>query len=348
MDSGYKIKNIEYELKYYKKNNFYNNLNFKLLIIISIIFFFVSKLSIFNFKKFNCVQNEILQLENQILQNLNLKNSDKIKFLKIMTNNNKKYYEGIENCLLNDPDRQLCIYHLLVPKKVIGKQRILIGKKEDGSYVILDDFQNIKIAYSFGIRREIQFDKNLADRGIDVYMYDHTINSLPYNNTKFHWKKIGITGKMLKSLENLIIENGHSSEENMILKMDVEGAEWESLIDTPSKILSQFKYILIEYHFKDHKSANESLIYYNVIKKIHQTHQVFYLRCHNQYLIVNFGNNRFCKYLEVSYVIKKDFEFTKDSTIYPIKEFDLVDFSNFHHKNGEMNLNIFKFFDDNN
>jgi len=59
MDSGYKIKNIEYELKYYKKNNFYNNLNFKLLIIISIIFFFVSKLSIFNFKKFNCVQNEI-------------------------------------------------------------------------------------------------------------------------------------------------------------------------------------------------------------------------------------------------------------------------------------------------
>lgn len=74
----------------------------------------------------------------------------------------------------------------------------------------------------------------MADRGIDVYMYDHTINSLPYNNTKFHWKKIGITGKnknnkMLKSLENLIIENGHSSEENMILKMDVEGAEWESI-----------------------------------------------------------------------------------------------------------------------
>jgi len=140
------------------------------------------------------MKSMVLQLENQILQNLNLKNSDKIKFLKIMTNNNKKYYEGIENCLLNDPDRQLCIYHLLVPKKVIGKQRILIGKKEDGSYVILDDFQNIKIAYSFGIRREIQFDKNLADRGIDVYMYDHTINSLPYNNTKFHWKKIGITG----------------------------------------------------------------------------------------------------------------------------------------------------------
>jgi hypothetical protein len=222
----------------------------------------------------------------------------------------------------------------------------------DGSYVILDDFKNVRVAYSFGIRREIQFDKNLADRGIDVYMYDHTIDSLPYDHDKFHWKKIGITGKnksnnLLKSLEELIIENGHSSEENMILKMDVEHAEWESLKDISFKILNQFKYILIEYHFKNESLANETLLYYNVIKKIHKTHQVFYLRCHNLYSVVNFGNNRFCKYLEVSYIIKKDYEFTNDPSIYPIKEFDLVDFSKLIPKNGEMNLNILKLFDNN-
>ena len=218
---------------------------------------------------------------------------------------------------------------------------------------MLDDFKNIKIAYSFGIRAEIQFDKNLADRGIDIYMYDHTIDSLPYNNTKFHWKKIGITGKnkknkMLKSLENLIIENGHSLEENMILKMDVEHAELESLIDLPSNILKKFKYILIEYHFNEETEINENLLYYKVIKKIYETHQVFYLRCQNQYIVVHFGNNIFCKYLEVSYIIKKDYEFAKDPTIYPIKEFDLYDFSNYTSKNGEMNLNILKlFYDDN-
>lgn len=277
---------------------------------------------------------------------------NEFNFLKIITNNNKKYYQGVENCLLNDPDRQLCLYHLLVPKKVIGKERILIGRRMDGSYVILDDFKNVRVAYSFGIRREIQFDKNLADRGIDVYMYDHTIDSLPYENDKFHWKKIGITGKnksnnLLKSLEELIIENGHSSEENMILKMDVEHAEWESLKDISFKILNQFKYILIEYHFKNESLANETLLYYNVIKKIHKTHQVFYLRCHNLYSVVNFGNNRFCKYLEVSYIIKKDYEFTNDPSIYPIKEFDLVDFSKLNPKNGEMNLNILKLFDNN-
>ena len=348
MDSGY----IDNEFNYYKKDNFNNNLNFKLLIIILNIFFFISKSNNLYLKKYNNTQNEILRLENQILTRLNLNYYDKLKFLKIITNNNIKYYQGVENCLLNDPDRQLCLYHLLVPKKVIGKERILIGRRMDGSYVILDDFKNVRVAYSFGIRREIQFDKNLADRGIDVYMYDHTIDSLPYDHDKFHWKKIGITGKnksnnLLKSLEELIIENGHSSEENMILKMDVEHAEWESLKDISFKILNQFKYILIEYHFKNESLANETLLYYNVIKKIHKTHQVFYLRCHNLYSVVNFGNNRFCKYLEVSYIIKKDYEFTNDPSIYPIKEFDLVDFSKLNPKNGEMNLNILKLFDNN-
>ena len=58
-------------------------------------------------------------------------------------------------------------------------------------------------------------------------MYDHTINSLPYKNNKFHWKKIGLCGKSrpynnLKNLEELIEENGHSKEKIMILKMDIE------------------------------------------------------------------------------------------------------------------------------
>lgn len=320
---------------------------FNLLIILSIIYLFFISI----FKKYSFNQNEILRIEKQIISKLNdnFKVSDKIMYLKIITSNNKFIYRGIENCLLNDPDKHLCIYHLIAPKEVIGKKRILIGPKRDGCYVLLNDLENIKIAYSFGIARKIQFDKYLADKGIDVYMYDHTIDSLPYNNSKFHWKKIGIAGrkksnKLLKSLEEIIIENGHSSEKNMILKIDVEHAEWESLRDLPFKYLSQFKYILIEFHFKDERVLNESLLYYKVIKKLYKTHQVFYVRCQNRYNIVKFGNNRICHALEVSYIIKKDYEFTQDSTIYPIEEFD---FSRYIPKREEMNLNILKLFDNN-
>lgn len=188
---------------------------------------------------------------------------DKIKFLKMMTNNNKNEYEGIKEYLINDPDRINCIYHLISPKEVLHKKRILLGSKIDGSYVLLDDLNNIKFAYSFGIDHNTIFDEALADKGIDVYMYDHTINKLPYENPRFHWKKIGICGKNknhtnLKDLETIIKENGHNNQNNMILKIDVTYGEWDSLIDVYEKILNQFRFILIEYHFKNDTKINDN------------------------------------------------------------------------------------------
>jgi len=339
------------ESKYFheKNDNCFLNVYFKLLILLSIFFFFILKSNNNILKQLDFSQKEILiRLENQILWNLKYNVSDKIMLLRIITNNKKQNYQGIENCLLKDSDSQHCIYHLIAPKHVIGKERILIGEKKDGCYVLLNDFENIKIAYSFGVGPFIQFDRVLAEKGIDVYMYDHTINSLPYNHAKFHWKKIGITGKnksnnFLKSLEELIIENGHSSEDNMILKMDIEYNEWESLIDVSEKMLSQFKYILLELHFNDEKESNNTLLYYNVLKNIYKTHQCFYIRCADRYNIANFGNNRICKFLEISYIIRKDYKFAKDLTIYPIKEFDFADI---RPNIEEMNINILKFFDD--
>ena len=133
---------------------------------------------------------------------------------------------------------------------------VTVEKTEIGLFFQIDDFINVRIAYSFGISSYIQFERALADKGIDIYMYDHTINNLPYQNPKFHWKKIGICGKktnntQLKNLEDLIMKNGHSNEKNMILKMHVEKWEWESLMNLKEDTLNQFKYIAIEYHFDD-------------------------------------------------------------------------------------------------
>ena len=273
---------------------------------------------------------------------------EKIKLLKLITNNDVNEYKGIEECLLNDPDEKLCIYHLITPKEVLGRKRVLLGDKHDGCYVLLNDFKDVKIAYSFGIHTNIQFDKALADRNIDIFMYDHTIKSLPYQNPRFHWKPIGLCGmktknNKLKNLEQLILENGHLNEENMILKIDIEEWEWESIIDLKEETLNKFKYIAIEYHFKDENIHNYNQLYYNVIKKISKTHQSFYARCNgDRSLKVNFGYNRICRIMEVSYIIRKNNMFKNDETIYPIYEFEYL----IPQKGKlEMNLNILKLFD---
>ena len=156
---------------YYEyKNNLYSKIN-KIFSLQSFNLFFICILIYYIKDNKNLFSNKQKEQTEQKVNNI----AEKIKFLQLLTNNDELEYRGLRECLLTDPDKNFCIYHLILPKEVIGKKRILLGEKYDGCYVLLDDFINIKIAYSFGISRNIQFDKALADKGIDIYMYDHTI-----------------------------------------------------------------------------------------------------------------------------------------------------------------------------
>ena len=278
------------------------------------------------------------------MNNSNLyKNKLKVSQLMQMVNNNQIYINATK-CFNDDPEKDLCFYKYLSPKKVVGKELKLIGPKHDGGYALLNDFENIRIAYSIGIDGEISFDRELANKNIDVYMYDHTINALYFENPKFHWKKIGISGisnksKNTKTLEEMLAENGHLNEINMILKMDVERAEWNALLDISEDILKKFKYITIEFHF-----GNETEKYFQVFKKLYKTHQVIYLVCNNyRDRIVFLKNNVICGYIEISYVIREGNQFYSDNTTYPILE---IKDKNYQKPVHPYNLNILKLFDD--
>ena len=284
------------------------------------------------------------ELKNDIKQNftnIGLLNKEIINKFNQLDNESKEKLknEGLDKCYLKE---YFCIYPLLIPKKVIGKNLILVGPKRDGGYVLLDDFEKIKIAYSFGISGEIGFDKVLADKNIDIYMYDHTIKYLPFNNSKFHWKKIGLSGyknknDTLKPLKDLLVENGHLNEKNMLLKIDIEYSEWEALTDISDDILKQFKYIILEFHFW----KNEMPYYYSVLKKLLKNHQIFYIHCNGCGRVRVYGKNKICNALEVSYVIKDNNLFGKDDTIYPIQSLETKNCGRL----SSFDLNLLKFFD---
>ena len=160
------------------------------------------------------------------------------------------------------------IYNLLSIKEVLGYKKIRIGSIGEGGYILLNDLKEIKIAYSFGLGREISFDKGLADKNIDVFMYDHTISELAFENPKFHWKKIGLTGRninnnTMKTLPELIQINGHLEEKNMILKLDIESNEWDVFQNLEINNFRQFKYIVGEFHFFN----SGKIQYYNIFEK---------------------------------------------------------------------------------
>ena len=209
----------------------------------------------------------------------------------------------------------------LTIKKVVGKNFVRIGKHNDGGYIMVDNFQNGGIAYSFGINNDVSWDSDMAARGYDVFMYDPTIAGLPQENERFHFFKAGVagikTGK-LNTLEHFIAANGHADKSNMILKMDVEGAEWSFLAAISSETLNKFDQIVFEFHFMTHEK-NQSLMNATLacIKKINQTHSLVHLHANNfgSFLILD-DKILFPEVLELTYVKTSNYELVDDENIF--------------------------------
>ncbi len=198
------------------------------------------------------------------------------------------------------------IHELLHLAKIDGVSLIRIGRVNDGGYIMSDDFDHDdKIAYSFGICDDVSWDKDMASRGYDVFMYDHTINGLPEENPRFHWSKLGIAdgyiqNDMLKTLDDLIKANHHEDKHNMILKMDVEKAEWGFFEMVSSETLSRFSQILIEFHGINEPNLQARIL--AALRKLNMTHKPVHIHGQNIGHYVSLGTQTFCDQIEVSYV----------------------------------------------
>ena len=215
-------------------------------------------------------------------------------------------------------------------KKIIGKNFIRLGRPfRDGGYVMVDSFNAAGVAYSFGIGDDVSWETDMAERGYEIFTYDPTIDSLPQNHERFHFFKEGIFGvsvkeKSMDTLENFIRRNGHEHESNMILKMDVEGAEWSFLSTVTSETLSQFDQLLFEFHDKirpkDMSVMNATLA---CIKKITRTHSLVHLHANNlgSFLILD-HKILIPETLELTYVKTSNYELVDDENIFLPTPFD--------------------------
>lgn len=347
--------------KYYNrnKNKSRNNRKNKLNYFIIFSVFFSTIIILINIIKYKNKKSEISQIKNKNKFSSNfIENQEYFNNLLKELNTNETYKEE-KICYYKDYDT--CHYKYLCPKKVVGKNLKLFGYLRDGSYVLTDDLKDITIAYSFGIDGDIAFDMKIADEGIDVYMYDPYIfklsfpnfntgsnndfkNDINYIKNKLHFFKIGLTGSKhhlsnMKTLEEILRLNGHMNKKNMILKIDIEGAELEALKEVPEEILKKFKYITLELHIPE--KPEDYLI--DIFKKLSKYHQIIYIRCNNiNGKIIKFGYNKIWKYIEATYIIKEGNEFERDNSIYPLKEFYFI--NNARLPDANYNLNIYKLF----
>ena len=179
-----------------------------------------------------------------------------------LTDSLNKYPDCIEIDTFDDQGKPLrffnkCIKTLLVMQpKSSPVPLIRIGGRGDGAYLIPNDIEGIKACFSPGVSNRKDFEDHLTDNyGIQCHMCDKSSDiekfKTPLKNGmqtfKKKWLDINSENDCI-SLEEWIDELAPNKEDDLILQMDIEGAEYRNILGTKDKILRRFRIIVIELH----------------------------------------------------------------------------------------------------
>ena len=127
---------------------------------------------------------------------------------------------------------------------------IRVGGNNDGGYLVPDDLEDIKACFSPGVDTTASFEKDLFDRGIKSHLADASVDSVPEDLSvlSFEKKFLGVVNDDdYMTLDNWV-SSKHAFMGDYILQMDIEGAEYQTIIAADINVLRRFRIIVIEIH----------------------------------------------------------------------------------------------------
>ncbi len=295
------------------------------------------------------IDNRLAELNPNIISIEDLKEKDTNEMIVLLMIQNREINQQLENQLHAVGDKIEIQNYLhpawtLIPEKkgffqslkqclkiqkpVSDRKFVRLGKNYDGGYVLLEDFSSDMRVYSFGISNDVSFEKELAEKGLQIYMYDHTIMGLPEQHNNFHFFRTGIShidepknNKLC--MQTLLNNNGDLKNKRLLLKMDVEGAEGEFLEHVPSEILDQFLQITFEFHRLTDRSNAKQIIH--CLNKLNETHQAVWIHANNFGHVEKAENGlEIPAYIEITYLNKSIYQTENRACIFPL-DIDMPD-----------------------
>ncbi|UKN01568.1 FkbM family methyltransferase [Paracrocinitomix mangrovi] len=158
-------------------------------------------------------------------------------------------------------------------------QLIRMGPNGDGGYLVPDDLENIKACFSPGVSAISDFEMDCYKKGMQIYMADKSVDkvnlNLPENEYGFIKKFIGCTNNEdFITIDNWVQQElPNDNESDLLLQMDIEGGEYDTLINASDKLMNRFRIMVIEFHTLE-KLWNPDFFHFAklVFDKILQTH----------------------------------------------------------------------------
>ena len=136
------------------------------------------------------------------------------------------------------------------------------GSPNDGGYLMCENLAaDVEAAYSYGIATEDNWGCDVSEQfGVPVHQYDCFTPHRPAcegGRFVFHDECVGpraetIDGQPFDSIPSQIARNGDAGK-RLLVKIDVEGAEWDALMATPDEILDTIVQMPMELHGTDER-----------------------------------------------------------------------------------------------
>lgn len=189
--------------------------------------------------------------------------------------------------------------------QVVANSRKLVrfGGPNDGGYVMsIPQTRNLTVL-SLGVGNDVSWEKSIREYARAIHLYDHSVEQIPERiDGAIHFReKIGSSKQLgTTTLASCIYRLPES--DDYILKMDIEGWEWEALADVDVNLLERFSQIIVEFHdFHKYFAELNVDVILNVLRKLNVNHFVVNVHANNFGKFAIIGNHPLPDILEVTY-----------------------------------------------
>lgn len=151
------------------------------------------------------------------------------------------------------PNNELHKFLLTINPIETNYELIRVGGNADGGYLIPNDLDGIKHCFSPGVSTVANFENDLTLRGITCFLADFSVEKPPIENKLFDFEKKYLGPEDSHNFFRLEswINKKLKKYGDLILQMDIEGAEYGVLLETKEEVLKKFRIIVIEFHYLD-------------------------------------------------------------------------------------------------
>jgi hypothetical protein len=192
------------------------------------------------------------------------------------------------------------LFDMLQPVALTNCELERFGEAHDGGYLMCGNLlSGVQSAYSYGIGGYDKWGCDIS-RTLDltVHQYDCFNTAQPWcfiGDTVFHAECVGETtdtvhGRLFDTLQNQLARNGDSSG-RIVMKMDVEGAEWDSLLSAPDEILARVDQMAVEFHWMEDTNHRweQADRYVRVVQRLRQFFEIAHIHFNNASCIGDLG-----------------------------------------------------------